>query len=266
MWLNIVALADLPGFSGLDRDLTQNLAAFRAYVDSPYHASSLPSPWEARLSPFQQLLVLRCLRPDKIKPALQAFVGDQLGPQFNEVPAFNLQVSFRDATCTTPLIFLLSRGADPASKLFEFAESLGYRDRIHSISMGQGQGAIAEQHILEARKTGDWILLQNCHLAVSWLPTLEMLCADTAEEVEATHSDYRLWLTSLPTSKFPVSVLQGGVKMTDEPPQGLRASMLRSYSSFTRQSVSHSQKPQEFKKLLYALCFFHALVLDRCCK
>jgi hypothetical protein len=45
--------------------------------------------------------------------------------------------------------------------------------RLHVVSCGQGQGLLAEALIKQAAANGDWVCLQNCHLAASWMQRLE---------------------------------------------------------------------------------------------
>ena len=58
--------------------------------------------------------------------------------------------------------------------------------------------------ISEMQSKGGWVLLQNCHLAESWMGRLEHIVEALGDEV---HQDFRMWMTSMPSKKFPVSVL-----------------------------------------------------------
>ena len=52
----------------------------------------------------------------------------------------------------------------------------------------------------------------------------------TEDMPHAPHCDFRLWLSASPSPKFPIAILQRGIKMTTEPPRGLRANMLKLYN------------------------------------
>ena len=88
------------------------------------------------------------------------FVTENLGREFVESPPVQLSTLYQDMSNTTPLVFILSTGSDPMSSFLRFAREMEYSDRIHSISLGQGQGPVAEKLISNATRTGDWVFLQ----------------------------------------------------------------------------------------------------------
>lgn len=142
----------------------------------------------------------------------------------------------------------------------KLVDELDMRARFQTISLGQGQAKKAETMIAQGMNRGEWILLQNCHLSVSWLPKLEAIVEGLSEE---NNPGFRLWMTSMPSKVFPVSALQNSVKMTMEPPTGLRSNLLQTYTNFDDKLLMDCKKPNEYRKILFAFSFFHAIVQDR---
>ncbi|XP_058438166.1 dynein axonemal heavy chain 12 isoform X3 [Marmota monax] len=266
-WEEICRASEFPAFKKLKTHFCEHLLEWRKIYDSKEpHNAKFPAPLDKNLNELQKIIILRCLRPDKITPAITNYVTDKLGKKFVEPPPFDLTKSYLDSNCTIPLIFVLSPGADPMASLLKFANDKSMSgNKFQAISLGQGQGPIATKMIRAAVEEGTWVCLQNCHLAVSWMPMLEKICEDFS--TETCNSSFRLWLTSYPSPKFPVTILQNGVKMTNEPPTGLRLNLLQSYLTDPISDVQFFKgcqgKELAWEKLLFGVCFFHALVQER---
>lgn len=99
--------------------------------------------------------------------------------------------------------------------------------------MGQGQGPVAEDMIAKSVVAGEWVFLQNCHLAASWMINMESIIKNINEGITPCHPNFRLFLSSMPARTFPVSVLQNSVKVTSEPPKGIRANMKRAFTDIS---------------------------------
>ncbi|EGV93206.1 Dynein heavy chain 6, axonemal [Cricetulus griseus] len=149
---------------------------------------------------------------EKVVFALTDFVIENLGKQFIETPPIDLATLYQDMSSSTPLVFILSTGSDPMGAFQRFAREKGYAERVQSISLGQGQGPIAEKMIKDAMKNGNWVFLQNCHLAVSWMLAMEELIKTFTDPNQTIKDTFRLFLSSMPSPTFPVTVLQNSVK------------------------------------------------------
>jgi dynein heavy chain len=59
--------------------------------------------------------------------------------------------------------------------LLKLADELKFSRKFEKVSLGQGQGPKAEKLLEAGMERGLWVCLQNCHLAISWMPTLERI-------------------------------------------------------------------------------------------
>nr|CAI5854264.1 unnamed protein product [Callosobruchus analis] len=254
-WSEILALEHLSSFELFVRSFSDHVAHYKQIFESQEpHRFPLPDVLEKAMDDFQKIVVLKCLRPDKVINAMQDFLSEKLGKEFIEPQSSDLSAMFKESGPTVPLIFVLSTGTDPAAELYKFADRMKMSKRMFSISLGQGQGPRAEKMISSGCEVGSWVFFQNCHLAPSWMPRLERIIEGISPEM--VHRDFRIWLTSTPSPYFPVAILQNGSKMTVEPPAGVKANMMRAYRNEVSELAdfmqSENKKAPPFR-LLYAI-------------
>ena len=266
-WDNITELDKLTLFKNIAHSFEQNGPEWRAWFradDPPPEKLQPPGEWQSngKREIFQQMLVLRSLRPDRVIFAARTFIAQNLGPSFVESPPFDLMECFKTSSAITPLIFVLSPGVDPLPMLQQLARTCG--QQLFQISLGQGQAPIAAELIEQGLKQGQWIFLANTHLSLRWLPELDKIVERISlMSAKDRNPNFRLWMSSDPTPSFPISLLQTSVKMTTEPPKGLRANLQRLYANMTEEQFNKCKKPEKYKKLLFSLCWFHSIVVER---
>ena len=159
------------------------------------------------------------------------------------------------------MIFLLSIGADPTESI----EGLARKRKLPGpavISMGEGQEPVAIKAMQTGAANGTWVLLQNCELGLELMQTMEEFLEKLKEGMDP---NFRLFVTALPDKAFPLGLLQMSTKVTNEPPAGLKAGILKSYTIIVDQDRLErvDTNPSQWRQLLFALCFMHSVVQER---
>lgn len=242
-WQDMVRMVELgPQFRDLVQHFQSNEGSWRMWYEEERPESiDLPGGFSERLNTFELLLILRCFRIDRIAVALTNFVMERMGKKFVMPPVLDYKIIHRQSSALTPIVFILSPGADPAFDVFNLGEELGFKAgaKLKYMALGQGMGPKAQELIETGSSRGLWVMLQNCHLLPSWLKTLEKIL----EKVVKPHEDFRLWLTTEPTSTFPLGILQRSLKVVTEPPNGLKLNMKSSYAKITEESLADCPHP-----------------------
>jgi len=257
-WLNLIELErTVPVFKELTTLLRNNNDGWRNWIDceAPEH-TKIPD-LQGKVSDFEKLCLVRAVREDRMLMSAKSFVLGSLGTKYLIFKPLDIEATWSESTTRVPMIFLLSPGSNPNVAIEALAKRL--KIEIGGISMGQGQEAKADLLIDEGVRDGKWALLQNTHLGLGFMNTIEAKLAN----FENIHEDFRLWITSEPHPQFPIGLLQISIKMTDEPPSGLKAGLRKSYNAWLSTDWIEAVNSEDWRCSLFSLCFVHSVVQER---
>ncbi|KAJ1563094.1 Dynein heavy chain 5, axonemal [Cladochytrium tenue] len=256
-WLNLVALSKMPGFNDLLNQIGKNEKAWKSWYekDAPEN-ELLPSGYHNSLDAFHRLLLVRSWCLDRTIMMAKQYIASSMSTKFAESQILDLDALLGESDNRTPMICLLSQGSDPSADIENLSKK--YKIDIKAISMGQGQEVHARKLLQAFMSNGGWALLQNCHLGIPFMDELLTTILDT----ENIHEKFRLWITVDVSPKFPITFLQMSIKFTNEPPQGIKAGLKRTYAWLTQDMLDINARPQ-YKPLLYGLAFLHSVVQER---
>ncbi|XP_027499865.1 dynein heavy chain 5, axonemal-like isoform X3 [Corapipo altera] len=256
-WLNLVQLSNLYPFNQLLVQIVKNEKSWKAWFDEEAPEKAvIPDGYDNLLDQFRKLLLVRSWCPDHTVAQARHYIAESLGGKYAEGFILEMEAMWTESDCQTPLTCLLSVGSDPTESIERLAKSKNIPCR--AISMGQGQEVHARHLLNQCMQDGGWLLLQNCHLGLEFLSEL----MDTITTTESISEDFRTWITTEAHPEFPINLLQSSIKFTNEPPQGVKAGLKRTYSALTQDMLEVSKMPQ-WKPLLYAVAFLHSTVQER---
>ncbi|XP_069917498.1 dynein axonemal heavy chain 9 isoform X4 [Oryctolagus cuniculus] len=267
-WGGIKALSSMEEFANLDRDIEGSAKSWKKFVESECpEKEKFPQEWKNKTA-LQRLCMLRALRPDRMAYAMRDFVEEKLGSKYVVGRALDFATSFEESGPATPMFFILSPGVDPLKDVETQGRKLGYtfnNRNFHNVSLGQGQEVVAEAALDLAAKKGHWVILQNIHLVAKWLSTLEKKLEEHSED---SHPEFRVFMSAEPAPSpeghiIPQGILENSIKITNEPPTGMHANLHKALDNFTQDTLELCARETEFKSILFALCYFHAVVAER---
>lgn len=269
IWPKIKALEGLKSFTGIGDIMQSDSDDWRSWFDSEMpEVAKLPGDYQRTLRSFDRLILLRAIRPDRVTTALKSWIEEMMGKEYVFQKPFDMASTFSETSNQTPTFFVLFAGVDPTPWVETLGRSMGIttdNGKFTNISMGQGQEKPAEAVVEAAAKTGGWVMLQNCHLMQSWVPRLERLLEVVQE---SAHPDFRCFVSAEPPpmalwKNMPESLMQGSVKVANEAPSDIKSNITRGWFNFSHERIEKCTKKMEFKACLFALCWFHSIVLGR---
>lgn len=233
----------------------------RPYLDLKH----FPSPWSHKLSNFLKLILFRLLRPDQLFHNIKKFISSELGEKFVDTNYVDLFDTYNDSYSLSPIIFFLNPENNITQMLIDLACRKQMINRFKVLSLSSDQTDTIDRFIEEAQKQGGWVLAQNCHLEPNWIQKLEERIAEM--NVENTHENFRLWLTTKPSRDMPIELIQNSVKIVIAASQGVKNRLKRIYKSEpvvkTEFYNGCPEKLRYFSKLLYAFSVFHCVLQEK---
>ncbi|XP_063589419.1 dynein heavy chain, cytoplasmic-like isoform X2 [Penaeus indicus] len=237
---------------------------FSTWMEADAPELNVPTIWETekQLSPVglsvYQMLAVQSFRPDRLYAAANNFVSSVLGDSFLAIGEREVDLTKiveMEVKANTPVLMCAVQGFDASARVDDLAAELN--KPMTAIAIGSAEGfSQAEKAINSAVKNGRWVMLKNVHLAPGWLVQLEKKLHSLHP-----HPQFRLFLTMEITPRLPVNLLRAGRVFVFEPPPGIRANLMRTFSTVPASRMMRA--PSERARLYFLLAWFHAITQER---
>ena len=202
---------------------------------------------------------MQCLRPDRVLNGIVNYVNGIFGTQFlrnglsSEIEDI-IRISDKKMKWC-PFLLINKKGSDASHEVERLAARNGLE--LSSVAMGSSEGLqLVDLAIAKGMRNGNWVLVKNAHLAITWLISLEKNMPSSTFS-----NDFRLFITMEPHDKIPLNLIRLSRLTVFEPPVGLKQSVMQNLNSIPKSL--NSAVPVELGRLVFMLAWLHSIVTER---
>ena len=164
--------------------------------------------FEGVVGAFQKCLLIRCLREDRSLQDMRSLIEAStsiLGPKYTQPTSDTLACLFDDTETLTPVIYLLSSGADPTQSLENFAKK-------KSVTCNRSDGRRTEYDCAEGDQYRAYCGIMGSTTKHALRNSVHGVSNGPLGEVEKERGRLRVIVSTFPhnrtKSKFPIRLLR----------------------------------------------------------
>lgn len=264
-WRLICKLDNLKTFKDFTKSFIININIWITVLQTDQLILNVTLPGSLHFTQFHKLMLAKIFTPTRMYDNLISFIRGELGSEYLSRFSFHPTNTYNESNSLCPILLI----AVPSSNIRETVENLSEKKMVkhtfRTLSVGENDREQISYLIDEARRSGSWVLLENCHFSQECFRILESKLDEM--NFENTHENFRLWLNIEHTESIPLEVLQKCMKIIDDTSVNLKPNFRRLYEKEPINDSNFFQscpgKQTIFAKLLYGLTFFHCTLIRR---
>jgi hypothetical protein len=142
--------------------------------------------------------------------------------------------------------------------------STGSSNRSRSAEVAHADADLPWRSSPSTLRTADgglWVLVQNWHLARSWMPRFNQIIASM--HPQKIHPRFRLCLVTISSIDFPIPIMHQRQTLIYEIPMGMRDNSMRLCHGFDPEDYRQIDQLSQERASLFRLELLHAVILER---
>jgi dynein heavy chain len=272
-WQALCALEEVPGLQKLPHDVESSHDRWQRWIcEATPEISTLPGVYGRTASPFQRLLILRAVRPDRVQQGFRSFVAENLGPDFVSDHSGETQLveMYRISRPHMPLLlFSMSRTEETARRITTLIRKKKFGSKVVYLRHGKVSDDDVASDLKYAMKVGRWVVMFDAETRPQWLMLLDRLLQMRETQIDGEFRAFILYnsTTKRTNLEIPNSLVRSSICMTYEAPTSFQATVLKSLAVFDNERFldrgSSPADQMKFENLVTELAICHASLVHR---